>query len=201
LYTDPAIVAGIKDYGCSNSSTVSSSTFNTISEITAQSMIFDFIKSYVCIMIVPSTFLWYSYYTEDSGTRRLKNDNKSKVAYVAMWVLLVLAVALSMASLAMFGVSMNDYNYCGSETTEQKGGLGVGLLACAFVSFCVWSLSSFLRWFFIEATDNDPNEKQTLWSGLQTLFCACCIYGPKNMCCDLCCISCCSSKKVKYFGK
>jgi len=201
LYTDPAIIVGIKDYDCSNSSTVSSSTFTTISEITAQSMIFDFIKSYICIMIVPTTFLWYSYYTEDSGTRRLKNDAKSKFAYISLWVLLVLAVVLSMASLAMFGVSMNDYNYCGSKTTQQKGGLGVGLLGCALVSFCVWSGSIFLRWFFIQNTEKDPNEKQTLWSGLQTLFCACCIYGPKNMCCDLCCISCCSSKRVKYFGK
>ena len=205
LYTDPAIIAGIKDYGCSNESTVlnSTSTFTTISSITAQSMIFDFIKNYICIMIVPSTFLWYSYYIEDSETRQLKNDGYSKTAYFFMWLSLLFASAISFLSLALFGWSMHDYNHCGSEKTQPKFELGFGLLACALTNFGIWSFNTFfLQWVFIRTTDKakrNPNEKHTLCNAWETLFCACCIYGPKNMCRDLCCVSCCSSKRAEYF--
>jgi len=191
LYTEPAIIANIEHYGCTpdNKDKVESTIFDLIYRITVGAMAFDFLRAYVSILIIPTSFLWYSYYIEDSESTKYVTGGKAKVGVFIMYVCLWVAGVCAICSLVAFGYSMESYNYCGSTELQTKAVCAWCLLAASIISFGLWMTCVICSSLMIE----NAVQNSTLFVGSKAFCNFIKYYGWAP------CIACSKKKQKRYF--
>ena len=66
LVTDPAIIVdNVTNYGCKNGTKPSSEEYTSVA---VQTMLLDYLRCVFCLFTLPATFIWYSYYFQDTNT-------------------------------------------------------------------------------------------------------------------------------------
>ncbi|EFC37622.1 predicted protein [Naegleria gruberi] len=171
LYTEPNIIKMVTaEFECpANNSTVNSTTTDiisfysttnstsndsttepitkrtevaTIESVTGWIMVLDFFRTYLMILIIPSSIIWYTYYTEDYETKELKHKS-NKCNFTCQAFICSLAFVLLLGCLIFFGYAENTLSWqCPTVSNPLVIYLSMGMFLCSLLSIILYFIQT-----------------------------------------------------------